>query len=172
MTQATCAACQVEQTEEQQLEKLSTLLDAYIGKPGGLIPALQVTQNFLGYIPISAMKLVSEKLGAPMSRIYGVVTFYSFFSMKPRGKYVIRVCMGTACYVLGANDVLEALKKELNVEIGEVTEDRLFSVEVGRCFGACGLAPVIMVNDDVHQQVKPSTVSEIVNKYKAMENKS
>ncbi len=169
MTQAPGAGAQLEQLEKQLLEQLDPQLDTYVGKPGGLIPALQVTQNVMGYIPVSAMKLVSEKLGAPMSRIYGIVTFYSFFSLNPRGKYVIRVCMGTACYVLGANEVLESFKKELGIEIGGVTEDRLFSLEVGRCFGACGLAPVIMVNDDVHQQVKPSTVCDIINTYRATE---
>ena len=169
MSQAPAAGAPSEQIEVQLLEKLSPQLDAYVGKPGGLIPALQVTQNVMGYIPVSAMKLVSEKLGAPMSRIYGIVTFYSFFSLNPRGKYVIRVCMGTACYVLGANEVLESFRKELGIEIGGVTEDRLFSLEVGRCFGACGLAPVIMVNDDVHQQVKPSTVPDIINTYRATE---
>ena len=169
MSQAPAAGAPSEQIEVQLLEKLSPQLDAYVGKPGGLIPALQVTQNVMGYIPVSAMKLVSEKLGAPMSRIYGIVTFYSFFSLNPRGKYVIRVCMGTACYVLGANEVLESFRKELGIEIGGVTEDRLFSLEVGRCFGACGLAPVIMVNDDVHQQVKPSTVPDIINNYRATE---
>ena len=95
----------------------------------------------------------------------GVVSFYSFFSTTPRGKYMVRACLGTACYVRGGKDVLDSLKNELGIDVGETTEDQLFSLDVGRCFGACGLAPVIMINDDVHQRVKPSKIGEIIAAY-------
>lgn len=95
----------------------------------------------------------------------GVVSFYSFFSTVPRGKYLVRACLGTACYVRGGKEVLDALRKELGIEVGQTTEDRLFSLDVGRCFGACGLAPVIMVNDDVHQRVKPCKIGKILEAY-------
>ena len=164
-----CCSCQVEVSEEDLLKRLEENLDDYVGVKGGLIPALQLTQVLLGYIPTTAMELISEKLGYSMSKIFGVVTFYSFFSRNPRGKYVVRVCLGTACYVRGGNAVLDALKKELKIGIGETTEDRQFSLDIGRCFGACGLAPVIMVNDDVHQRVKPSQVVELLEEYRMKE---
>jgi NADH:ubiquinone oxidoreductase subunit E len=164
-----CCSCQTEVSEEDLLKRLEENLEDYVGVKGGLIPALQLTQVLLGYIPTSAMELISDKLGYSMSKIFGVVTFYSFFSRSPRGKYVVRVCLGTACYVRGGSAVLDALKDALGIGIGETTEDRLFSLDIGRCFGACGLAPVIMVNDDVHQRVKPSQVTEVLEEYRAKE---
>ena len=114
--------------EAQLLTRLDSALNDYRGKPGALIPALQATQNMFGYLPMPAMRMISEKLDESMSRVLGVVTFYSFFSTVPRGKHVIRVCLGTACYVRGGKDVLEKLKKVLNIEVGQTTEDRLFSL--------------------------------------------
>jgi len=159
-------ACMEEVDESVLLEQLDELLAEYREMPGGLIPALQTTQRFLGYLPKEALVKISELLGKPYSEVTGVVSFYSFFSTVPKGKYMVRVCLGTACYVRGGKDVLAALKKELGIDVGETTEDRLFSLDVGRCFGACGLAPVIMVNDDVHQRVKPSKVKELLSGYK------
>jgi NADH:ubiquinone oxidoreductase subunit E len=101
--------------------------------------------------------------------VAGVVSFYSFFSTVPRGKYLVRVCLGTACYVRGGKQVLDAVKKTLGIDVGQTTADRLFSLDVGRCFGACGLAPVIMVNDDVHQRVKPAKINELLNIYRLKE---
>lgn len=158
--------CQHTESEEQLLIRLNDALHTYRGKPGALIPALQTAQNVFGYIPKPAMELISHTLDEPMSRVLGVITFYSFFSTVPRGKYVIRVCLGTACYVRGGKDVLEKLKKVLDIDIGQTTEDRMFSLEVARCFGACGLAPVIIVNEDVHKRVKPSKVGEILTQYR------
>ena len=112
------------------------------------------------------------KLNKPYSEVAGVVSFYSFFSTVPRGKYLVRVCLGTACYVRGGKDVLDSLKKELKIDVGQTTEDRLFSLDVGRCFGACGLAPVIMVNDDVHQRVKPVKIGELLDMYRNKENET
>jgi NADH:ubiquinone oxidoreductase subunit E len=157
--------CQHTESEEQLLLRLDDVLNDYRGKRGALIPALQIAQNLFGYIPKPVMQMISEKLDEPMSRVLGVVTFYSFFSTVPRGKHVIRVCLGTACYVRGGKDVLEKLKKVLNVDVGGTTEDRMFSLEVARCFGACGLSPVIMVDENIHQRVKAAKIGEILALY-------
>jgi NADH:ubiquinone oxidoreductase subunit E len=147
-------------------EKLAQVIREYQGKPGALIPVLQAAQSIFGYLPADVLRTISEGLGEPYSRVYGVVTFYSFFSRVPRGKYVIRVCLGTACYVRGGKAVLEALEQALNITVGQTTADRLFSLDVGRCFGACGLAPAMMINDDVHQFVKPEQIRDILAHYR------
>jgi NADH-quinone oxidoreductase subunit E len=164
---AQCAcACSPDGVDENALlAQLDDLLEEYRDKPGGLIPALQMTQHLFGYLPKEALKKISRILNKPYSEVTGVVSFYSFFSTVPRGKHVVRVCLGTACYVRGGKEVLSAFKKELGLDVGETTEDRLFSLDIGRCFGACGLAPVIMIGDDVHQRVKPSKVKSILAAY-------
>jgi NADH:ubiquinone oxidoreductase subunit E len=162
---ATCCACNETITEEEMLQQIGDLIGDYRQKPGGLIPALQIAQSRFGYLPESVLKEISKLFGKPYSEVAGVVGFYSFFSTVPRGKYVVRTCLGTACYVRGGKEVLSALKKELGIDVGQTTEDQLFSLDVGRCFGACGLAPVIMVNDDVHQRVKPSKLGELLKAY-------
>ncbi|MDP1726562.1 MAG: NAD(P)H-dependent oxidoreductase subunit E [Bacteroidota bacterium] len=151
------------------IERLEEIIITLKEKPGALIPVLQATQSLFGYIPNEAILKISEILNEPLSKIFGVITFYSFFSLKPRGKYLIRVCMGTACYVQGANEVLTALKQQLSIDIGETTEDKIFTLDIGRCFGACGLAPIIMVNDDVHQWIKSSDVAKIIKNYRRQE---
>jgi len=161
-----CAGSSEEVDEAVMIERLDELLSDYIGKPGGLIPALQTTQRFLGYLPKEALLKISKLLKKPYSEVTGVVSFYSFFSTVPRGRHIVRVCLGTACYVRGGKDVLAALKKEMGIDIGETTDDREFSLDIGRCFGACGLAPVVMVDDDVHQRVKPAKVRELLATYK------
>ena len=153
-------------SEEEIMEHLDRVIAESKDKPGSLIPLLQLTQKMYGYLPQAALKKISQELQIPMSEVAGVVGFYSFFSTKPKGKNVVRVCQGTACYVRGGNEVLSAVKNELKVNVGETTEDRMFSLEVGRCFGACGLAPVIMVNDEVIQRVKPSKITDILKPYK------
>ncbi len=154
---------------ELQIEDVIPVIDDIIaqkqGERGSLIPVLQSTQNLLGYLPKPILIHISEKLEIPYSEVAGVVTFYSFFSTTPRGKHTIRVCMGTACYVRGGKEVLEALSKELKIGVGETTADGLFSLEVGRCFGACGLAPVVMVDEDVHQRVKESQIKSLLEPY-------
>jgi NADH:ubiquinone oxidoreductase 24 kD subunit len=165
-----CACCAtVEITEEQMLEQLEDVLTEYREKPGALIPILQTAQTMFGYLPRGALRRIATVLDKPFSEVAGVVGFYSFFSTVPRGKYLVRVCLGTACYVRGGKQVLGALKKHLAIDIGETTQDKIFSLEIGRCFGACGLAPVIMVNDDVYQRVKPSKVNDLLNTYRANE---
>lgn len=162
---ATCCACSEEITEQEMILQLDELIGEYLDKPGGLIPALQVAQSRFGYLPESVLKKISHLFEKPYSEVAGVVGFYSFFSTTPRGKYMVRACLGTACYVRGGKEVLSALKKSLGIDVGETTEDQLFSLDVGRCFGACGLAPVIMINDDVHQRVKPSKIGELLKAY-------
>jgi NADH:ubiquinone oxidoreductase subunit E len=112
------------------------------------------------------LRKISLGLDKPLSEVAGVVGFYSFFTTVPRGKHVVRVCLGTACYVRGGKDVLAALKETLDIEVGETTSDRLFSLDVGRCFGACGLAPVIMIDDDVYERVRPSRLAGILDHYR------
>ena len=150
---------------EQALKVLDGVIDNWTGKEGSLIPVLQSAQNLLGYLPDEVLVHVSEKLNIPLSQVTGVVSFYSWFSTVPRGKHIVRVCLGTACYVRGGQDVLGALKQTLGIDVGETTEDRTFSLEIGRCFGACGLAPVVMIDDDTHQRVKPSKVKDLLTPY-------
>ncbi len=168
MTETRCGCCGGEgepPDEAQLMGQLNDLLPEYVDKPGGLIPALQVCQRLFGYLPKAALERISEAFGKPYSEVAGVVSFYSFFSTVPRGRHLVRVCLGTACYVRGGKEVLQALKKELGLEVGETTEDRQFSLDVGRCFGACGLAPVIMIDDDVHQRVKSAKVGALLAGY-------
>jgi NADH:ubiquinone oxidoreductase subunit E len=154
-----------EASQEELLARLDEVIDSYRDRPGALIPVLQTTQGIFGYLPEIALKRVAKGLRKSYSEVAGVVSFYSFFSTVPRGRNLVRVCLGTACYVRGGMAVLEALKKELGIDVGETTEDREFSLEVARCFGACGLAPVITINDVVHHRVKPMRIKEVLNQY-------
>jgi NADH:ubiquinone oxidoreductase subunit E len=158
--------CVEEATEQELLERLDELLEEYEEKPGALIPVLQIAQGIFGYLPEVALKRISLKLNKSYSEVAGVVGFYSFFSTVPRGKHLIRVCLGTACYVRGGKRLLETLKDELDIDVGETTEDGLFSLEVARCFGACGLAPTMMIDDEVIQRVKPMKVKNILDRYR------
>ena len=157
--------CSHDSASDAEEAFITRLISLYAKKQGALIPVLQSVQQEFGYLSESAVRQISEKLGEPLANVFGVLTFYSFFSRLPRGKYVIRVCLGTACYVRGGQQVLNAFRKCLGIEVGQTTADRMFSLEVARCFGACGLAPVIMINDTVFQRVKPSKVKEILAKY-------
>lgn len=161
----TCICTAGEANEAECMERLEEVLAEQQDKPGGLIPALQMAQAIYGYLPEAAMRRIAQAFDKPYSEVAGVVSFYSFFSTVPRGKYVVRVCLGTACYVRGGNEVLRALKDKLGIDVGGTTEDRRFSLEVGRCFGACGMAPVLMVNDDLHQRVKPAKIGELLKAY-------
>jgi NADH:ubiquinone oxidoreductase subunit E len=142
------------------------VLRDYRDRPGALIPVLQIAQGIYGYLPEHVLKHVALALNKSYSEVAGVVGFYSFFSRVPRGKHLVRVCLGTACYVRGGKQVLEAFRHELGVDVGGTTPDGLFSLEVARCFGACGLAPTIMVDDDVHQRVKPLKLRAILDTYR------
>jgi NADH:ubiquinone oxidoreductase subunit E len=162
---AKCAGCH-EATEEELLEQLDDVLKDYFNVPGALIPVLQIAQAMFGCLPERALKKIALALDKPYSEVAGVVGFYSFFTTVPRGKHLVRACLGTACYVRGGKQVLAALKDLLRIEVGETSSDRLFSLDVGRCFGACGLAPVIMIDDDVHQRVKPARLGKILDQYR------
>ncbi|MBN2578846.1 MAG: NAD(P)H-dependent oxidoreductase subunit E [Pirellulales bacterium] len=153
-------------SEAELLEQLDDVLKEYASVRGALIPVLQIAQAMFGYLPEAALKKISRRLNKPYSEVAGVVSFYSFFTTVPRGKHLVRVCMGTACYVRGGKEILKALKETLHVEVGETTSDRLFSLDVGRCFGACGMAPVIMIDDDVHQRIKPMQLAKILDGYR------
>lgn len=138
-------------------------------KKSSLIIILHKAQEIFGYIPEEVQEFIAEKIEVPVSKVYGVVSFYNFFSMEPKGKYPISVCTGTACYVRGAEKILEALQKELGLKLGGVTEDGLFSLDSLRCVGACGLAPVMLVGKDVHGKVKPEDIKKIIENYKNLE---
>ncbi len=150
------------ETDEELMNHLNNIIQECKNKPGMLIPILQQTQKLYGYLPEFAIRKISTELQIPFSEVAGIIGFYSFFSTKAKGKNVIRVCQGTACYVRGGKDLLSAFKNVLKVGVGETTKDKKFSLEVSRCFGACGLAPVITINDEVIQRVKSSSVAEIV----------
>ncbi len=134
-------------------------------KPGALIPVLEEVQGITGYLPESVQRRVASGLSLPLSQVYGVTTFYSFFTMKPKGKHQIRICLGTACHVRGAKRNLEHLIEVLKVNPGECTEDRNFSLDVVRCLGACGLAPVMVVDEDTQKQVKEAKLDQILKPY-------
>jgi NADH:ubiquinone oxidoreductase subunit E len=149
----------------EQVAKLNSIIEKFKGKPGGLIPVLEEAQVALEYIPISMQKRIASGLNLPLSRVYGVVTFYSFFTMTPRGKHTVRVCLGTACYVRGGKAIAETLQKELGINDGETTPDRMFTLETVRCLGACGLGPVVVVDEDIHGRLKPGKVKEVLSQY-------
>ncbi|OQB55893.1 MAG: NADP-reducing hydrogenase subunit HndA [Deltaproteobacteria bacterium ADurb.Bin151] len=155
----------LEEFTPEQIAKLDSIIEKYKGKPGGLIPVLEEAQVCLEFLPMPVQKRIAAGLNLPLSRVYGVVTFYSFFTMTPRGKYTVKVCLGTACYVRGGKALAETLEKQFGIKEGETTADRLFTLESVRCLGACGLGPVIVVGEDVHGRVKPGKVKEILNQY-------
>jgi NADH:ubiquinone oxidoreductase subunit E len=160
------AQCAEKSTESELIARLDAVLSEYKGKPGALIPVLQIAQGIFGYLPEKVLKRIALSLGKSYSEVAGVVGFYSFFSTVPRGKHLVRVCLGTACYVRGGKQVMEALKQEMGIDVGGTTPDGLFSLEVARCFGACGLAPTIMIDEDVHQRVKPLKLRAILDMYR------
>ena len=162
---ASNVCCKEEVSEEELFRRLEEIIEEYRGKPGALIPVLQIAQTIFGYLPEQALQRISLGLEKSYSEVAGVVSFYSFFSTKPRGKHLIRVCLGTACYVRGGKQVLDALKKTLGVDVGDTTEDALFTLEVARCFGACGLAPAMCIDDEVYKRVRPTKIREILKRY-------
>lgn len=149
----------------EQWRLIDEVIEKFRNKPGALIPALEEIQGITGFLPESIQRRVASGLNLPLSQVYGVTTFYSFFTMKPRGKHQIRVCLGTACHVRGAKRNMERLMQALSLKPGECTEDRQFSLDVVRCLGACGLAPVMVVDEDTHKQVKEAKLDQILKKY-------
>ena len=148
-----------------QWESIDKVIEKFKGKPGALIPVLEEVQGITGYLPESVQRRVASGLSLSLGQVYGVTTFYSFFTMKPRGRHQIRVCLGTACHVRGAKRNLEHVMESLKVTPGECTEDRNFSLDVVRCLGACGLAPVMVVDEDTHKQVKEARLDRILRDY-------
>ena len=151
-------------TKEQEAQ-LFEIIEKRKNEPGAIMPVLQEAQNVYGYLPIEVQQMVADGLGVPLSEVFGVATFYSQFSLTPKGKYNISVCLGTACYVKGSGKIVEELSKELGIEAEECTEDGKFSLTACRCIGACGLAPVITINDDVYGRLVPEDVKGILAKY-------
>ena len=151
-------------TKEQQ-EQLFKVIDENGGTHGSVMPILQKAQEIYGYLPIEVQTMIAEKMDVPLEEIYGVSTFYSLFALTPKGKYNVSVCMGTACYVKGVADVLGKICEVLGIQPEECTQDGKFSITECRCIGACGLAPVMTVNDDVYGRVSVSEVEDILSKY-------
>ena len=150
-----------------QEKSLLAVVEKYKGTQGALMPVLQEAQEIYGYLPIEVQEIVAREMDTPLAKIYGIVTFYSQFSLSPKGKYKIAICLGTACYVKGAGDISRKFQEKLGIKSGGVTPDGKFSVEDCRCIGACGLAPVIMINDDVYGRLEGTDkeIDDILAKY-------
>ncbi|MDP4092078.1 MAG: NADH-quinone oxidoreductase subunit NuoE [Bacillota bacterium] len=153
------------ETEQEKLERIEQMIDEYKDKEGSLIQILHLAQGIYGYLPLGLLQIIAKKVNKPLSEVYGVTTFYSFFSTKPRGEYTIRVCLGTACYVRGGKKIIDRLTEILGIQVGETTADGKFTLEVMRCIGACGLAPAITINDKVFKQVNPDKLQTIIEQY-------
>lgn len=151
-------------TNEQEA-RLMEVIAAHKDEKGAAIPVLHKAQEIYGYLPIEVQKMISEGLGVPLAEIYGIVTFYTQFSLNPKGEYQIGVCLGTACYVKGSGDILQEIKDILKIDVGECTPDGKFSLDATRCVGACGLAPVVTINDDVYGRLSKGEIGDILAKY-------
>lgn len=151
---------------EKMTPEISAFIEEWKSKPGNLIMVLHQVQQTYGYIPRNIAIEISERLSVPLAKIYGVVTFYNFFKLEKAGKYKIQVCLGTACYIRGGDDLLKALEKELGIGLNSTTPDGLFSIEAVRCLGCCGLAPVIVVNGNVHGRLTSKDVPTIIEQYR------
>ena len=152
-------------TPEQEAE-LKKVIEDNLGDPGAVMPVLQGAQDIYGYLPIEVQKIVADGLGMPLEEVYGVATFYSQFALSPKGEYAISVCLGTACYVKGAAKILETLLEQLGIGAEECTDDGKFSISACRCIGACGLAPVMTINDEVYGRLETKDVEGILKQYK------
>ncbi len=153
------------QGTQEQAEKLNEVIAKYKGTQGALIPVLHEAQDIYGYLPLEVQQMISDGLGVPMAEIYGVVTFYTQFTTNPKGRFKIGVCLGTACYVKGSGKILDEIKQRLHIDVGECSPDGRFSLDATRCIGACGLAPVMTVNDDVYGRLVPEDIPGILEKY-------
>jgi NADH:ubiquinone oxidoreductase subunit E len=147
------------------LERVDQVVAKYKGRHGSLIPALKESQEIYGYLPKQVQRRIAEGLNLSPSQVYGVVSFYAFFTTVPRGKHIIRVCLGTACYVKGSKQIVEKIETELNLKVGGITKDRRFSLEAVRCLGCCSLAPAMVIDDDTHALVDPAEAVRIVKSY-------
>lgn len=150
---------------EEKIKELQQIIAKHKDTKGAVMPVLHEAQHIFGYLPIEVQTVISEGLNVPLSEIYGVVTFYSQFTLIPKGQYKIGVCLGTACYVKGSQAIVDKIKEKLNVQVGGTTPDRKFSLEATRCIGACGLAPVMTINENVYGRLKAEEVEGILEKY-------
>jgi NADH-quinone oxidoreductase subunit E/NADP-reducing hydrogenase subunit HndA len=152
-------------TAAEIFRQVQTAIEENRGQAGALIPVLQKAQTLIGYLPLPVLQTISRDLNIPLSTVYGVTTFYSFFTMVPRGKHIISTCMGTSCYVRGGERILNTLQKELSIEPGETTKDGIFSLEMVRCLGCCGLAPVVSIEEKVYRRMSPTKMKEVLSSY-------
>lgn len=150
---------------EEQMQKLLVCIEKHRGEAGALMPVLHEAHSIYGYLPAEVQTVIAEKLDIPLAEVYGVATFYSQFSLTPKGKHKVSICLGTACYVKGSDKILEAVEHELRIRCGECTPDKKFSIESCRCVGACGLAPVMIVDGEVYGRLTSSDVKGILDKY-------
>jgi NADH:ubiquinone oxidoreductase subunit E len=154
-----------EMSEEEKYSLLIDIIEEYERKESNLIQILHMAQAIFGFLPSKVQSFIAEKMDLPISKVSGVVTFYSFFSTKPKGEYTVSICLGTACYVRGGKKIIERLKELLGIDVGETTKDLKFSLEVKRCIGACGLAPAISINDKVYKRVNVNKIQQILKEY-------
>jgi NADH:ubiquinone oxidoreductase subunit E len=163
-------ACGCGETDEQRAyAQIANVIDLYKDREGSLIQVLHLAQGIYGHLPLELQKFIAKGMGLPLAEVSGVVSFYSFFSTVPRGEHTIRVCLGTACYVRGGKRVVEALQQKLGISLNQTTGDGLFTLEVARCIGACGLAPAMMIDDTVYKQVNVNKLDAILAAYKKAE---
>lgn len=151
----------------EKYAKLKQSIEAHREEKGALMPVLQEAQELFGCVPMDVQQIIADGLGTTLSEVYGVTTFYSQFSLQPKGQYVVGVCLGTACYVKGSAKVLDKVMEELKIRVGKTTPDGKFTLQATRCLGACGLAPVMMINDEVYGRLTPDEIPAILEKYKA-----
>jgi NADH:ubiquinone oxidoreductase subunit E len=152
--------------DSKTLQQIKRIVEATDGQAGAPIRVLQQVQGFIGYLPPYVLDAISKEMKIPLSELYGITSFYSFFTMVPKGKYVIQVCLGTSCYVKGGQKLLDTLNKDFDLESGGTTPDGKFSLQTVRCIGCCGLSPVLAVKEDVHRKVKPSQLKDIMSSYR------
>lgn len=156
---------ELQEFSPEELAAVDAIIERHRSKPGSLIPVLEEVQEAIGYLPKAIQRKVALGLNIPFSEVYGVVTFYSFFTITPRGRHTVRCCLGTACYVRGGKRIAETIEHTFGVKEGETTPDRRFTYETVRCLGACGLGPVMVADDDVHGRIKPAKVKDILAAY-------
>lgn len=154
-----------EKFDLKKIEKLKKIIDELKNEKGSLIAVMNEAQEIFGYLPIEVQQFISDEMNVPLTEIFGIATFYSRFTLKPAGKYKIGLCLGTACYVKGSAMVLEKIKEKLGIDVGDTTEDGRFSLEATRCLGACGLAPVMMINGEVFGRLTPEDIDDILKKF-------
>lgn len=153
-------------SKKSEFDELKKYIDSVKNSQGVTMQILQKAQGIFGYLPLEVQQFISDETNIPLADIYGVVTFYTQFSTEEKGKHKIGVCLGTACYVKGSQEIMDKLAEELNVKVGKTTEDRLFTLEATRCLGCCGLAPVMMIDDDVYGKIEVQKINSILSKYK------